>query len=89
MVSWDAEDYCAYLRKTSIGSPAYEDNLVRLFPPLCAPDEVLAQSGPFRVVQGPAVFVDSKKRILSWILPGVLSVRLQARHVLKSITLSD
>ena len=81
MVTWKADEYTTYLKKTAVGSKDYEDKLLQQFPPLGDVLDALKADKPLKTVPQSAVFADSDNNLLAWSLPGILSGRMQVRGI--------
>lgn len=81
MVSWRAEEYASFLKKTSVGLKHYEDDLLGRFPPLGDLRDALNSAAPLKTIGCPAVFADADDNLLAWSCPGILSGRLQVRAI--------
>ena len=78
-MTWDAVEFAAHIKQTTIGTEKYENNLLRRFPPLIPLKEVVNRSTPLPVIEDPCVFVDSKERLIGWALHSVLPEGHQVR----------
>lgn len=63
----------------ALADPRVEERMLRMFPPLIPPEEVIGRRTPLPVISNSAVFTDCHGRILALTLPGILPPHRQVR----------